>query len=72
MKSLNVSEFREQCLALFEHLPAEGVEVTKRGVPIARVLPVRKDNGDLIGSMAGVFEITGHIFSTDEKWDAES
>jgi antitoxin (DNA-binding transcriptional repressor) of toxin-antitoxin stability system len=72
VRSLNVSEFREQCLALLEQLPAEGILVTKRGTPIARVVPVRQDNADLIGSLAGSFEIEGDILSTGEEWDAQS
>ena len=72
MKSLNVSQFREQCLALLDKLPPEGIVITRRGRPIARVTPVRKNNADLIGSMKGMFEIRGDIFSTGEKWDAES
>lgn len=72
MRSLNVSEFREQCLSLLDKLPAEGVMITRRGKPIARVMPVRKNNADLIGSLAGKFEIRGDIFSTGEEWDAES
>jgi len=72
VKSLNVSEFRERCLTLIECLPPEGVVVTKRGKPIAKVVPIRKDNADLIGSLAGAFEITGDVFSTGEEWDAQS
>jgi antitoxin (DNA-binding transcriptional repressor) of toxin-antitoxin stability system len=72
MKRLNVSEFREQCLSLLDHLPAEGMVVTKRGKPIARILPVRKNHADLLGKLAGVLEIHGDILSTDEKWDAQS
>ena len=72
VKSLNVTEFRVQCLALLEHLPAGGVLVTKRGKPIARVAPVRQDSAELIGSLAGTFEIRGDILSTGKAWDAES
>jgi len=72
MKSLNVSEFREQCLSLLDKLPTDGLVITRRGKPIARVTPVRKNNADLIGSMAGMFEINGDILRTGEKWDAES
>jgi len=71
MRSLNVSEFREQLLALIESLPPEGILVTKRGKPVARVLPVRKPGKGLIGAMANRFEIRGDIFSTGEAWDAE-
>ena len=72
MKSLNVSEFREQCLSLLEELPPDGLTITKRGRPVARVLPVRDSDGDLIGSLAGQLHIAGDLFSTGEKWDAES
>jgi antitoxin (DNA-binding transcriptional repressor) of toxin-antitoxin stability system len=72
MRKLNVSEFREQCLTLLARLPAEGLLITRRGQPIARVTPIRRDNADLIGKLAGTFEIRGDIFSTDEQWDAES
>jgi prevent-host-death family protein len=72
VKHLNVSEFREQCLSLLDQLPAEGVVITKRGHPVARLLPVRDNDGDLIGSLSGVLKIQGDVFSTGESWDAES
>jgi prevent-host-death family protein len=72
MKRLNVSEFREQCLALLDALPAEGVLITKRGRPIARLMPVQENDGDLIGSLRGLLKIKGNVFSTGEKWNAES
>ena len=72
MKALNVSEFRERCLSLLDHLPADGVLITKRGEPIARLLPVKRNSADLIGRLAGVLEVDGDIMSTGEKWNAES
>jgi antitoxin (DNA-binding transcriptional repressor) of toxin-antitoxin stability system len=71
MQSLNVSEFREQLLSLIDHLPPEGVLVTKRGKPVAHLLPVRKPGGSLIGALKGRFEIRGDVFSTGEAWNAE-
>jgi antitoxin (DNA-binding transcriptional repressor) of toxin-antitoxin stability system len=41
VKDLSVTEFRRQCLALLEDLPEEGIVVTKRGKPLARVTPMR-------------------------------
>jgi prevent-host-death family protein len=41
MRDLSVTEFRRQCLALLEDLPEEGIVITKRGRPVARVSPVR-------------------------------
>lgn len=69
MKSLNVSEFRKQALDLLEHLPPEGVLITKRGKPLAKVTPVGL--GDWIGSMKGKLHIKGDIFSTGIRWEAE-
>ena len=70
MKNLNVSEFRRQCLALLNQLPPEGILITRRGHPIARLTPVREGNADLIGRLAGRFEIRGDILSTGTVWDA--
>lgn len=72
MQRLDVSEFRKRCLVLLNELPLEGVLITRRGKPIARVTPVRRNNADTIGSMAGMFEIRGDILTTGEKWDAGS
>ena len=41
MRDLSITEFRRQCLALLDNLPDEGVRVTKRGRPVARVIPVQ-------------------------------
>lgn len=72
MKQINVSEFREECLSLLDHVPADGVVITKRGRPVARLMPYSENDGDLIGSLAGKLKINGNVFSTGEKWDAES
>lgn len=42
MKDLSVTEFRRQCLTLLDALPDEGVIVTKRGRPLARITPLRQ------------------------------
>jgi antitoxin (DNA-binding transcriptional repressor) of toxin-antitoxin stability system len=41
MKDLNITEFRRRCLSLIENLPDEGVVITRRGQPVARLSPVR-------------------------------
>jgi antitoxin (DNA-binding transcriptional repressor) of toxin-antitoxin stability system len=73
MKTLNVSDFREQCLQLLEGLPAEGILITKRGRPVAKVTPVPSSCSDLIGSMKGlVSNPQDDLLSTGVAWDAES
>jgi antitoxin (DNA-binding transcriptional repressor) of toxin-antitoxin stability system len=42
MRDLSVTEFRRLCLSLLEALPEEGITVTKCGVPLARITPLRR------------------------------
>jgi prevent-host-death family protein len=72
-KSLSATEFKAKCLHLIDHLEPGGLVVTKRGKPVARVLPITSvDNSKLIGSLKNEVKVLGDIFSTGEKWDAES
>ncbi len=73
VKTINASEFKAKCLRILEELEPQGILVTKRGKPIARVLPAGVvDNRTLIGSMKNAIVITGDLFSTGARWDAES
>ena len=42
MRDLSITEFRRQCLSLLDALPEEGIVITKRGQPVARVAPLRR------------------------------
>jgi antitoxin (DNA-binding transcriptional repressor) of toxin-antitoxin stability system len=65
MKTLNVSDFREQCLQLLDGLPADGILVTKRGRPLAKIMPVPSSCSELIGIMKGLASNTqDDFFST--------
>jgi prevent-host-death family protein len=66
MRRISVSEFREQCLSLLDDLGAEGIVVTKRGKPVAKVVPISSGCAGLIGSMKGKARIKGDIMSTGE------
>jgi prevent-host-death family protein len=71
--TIPAAEFKAKCLRLLDDLGPGGILITKRGRPVARVLPVAaSDNQKLIGSMKDSIEIHGDIFSTGVKWDAES
>ncbi len=72
MKELNASVFKAQCLSLLDGLSPEGLTITKRGKPIAKVMPISSDCSGLIGMLKGTVTIHGDIFSTGEKWNAES
>jgi antitoxin (DNA-binding transcriptional repressor) of toxin-antitoxin stability system len=72
MQQLNASKVKEQCLSLLDHLDPDGIVITKHGKPVARLIPIESACADLIGSMKGKVKVTGDIFSTGIKWDAES
>ncbi len=71
MKRISASKFKEQCLALLDRVDPEGIVVTKRGKPVAKLIPFGTDSADLIGSLKGKLRIKGKILSTGIRWDAE-
>jgi len=73
MKSISAGLFKAQCLALMEDVRAtrEPVVITKRGKPVAKLVPVsngKKD--DYIGRLKGVIEVVGDIESPAEPPEA--
>ena len=70
MKRIGAAKFKEQCLALLDQLDAEGLVITKRGKPVARVLPYESQEGDLIGSLRHKLKVKGDVFTTGLRWDA--
>ena len=69
--TIGAARFKEQCLALLDRLGPDGLVITKRGKPVARVLPYDQDSASLIGSLRDKVEIKGDIMSTGIRWDAE-
>ena len=79
MNTMAIGEFKAKCLAVLAEVNSTGqpVLVTKRGKPLARVLPLEeqgpKDGPESIfGSLRHMCTITGDIVSsefTDEEWD---
>ena len=72
MRVMNASKFKEQCLSVLDRVEPEGIVITKRGKPVAKLIPVRSSCASLIGSMKGKIKVKGSILSTGLKWDAES
>ena len=52
METIGAAKFKEQCLALLDHLDADGLVVAKRGKPVTRVVPCEQHSAALIGSCA--------------------
>ena len=70
MKTIDAVEFKERCLALIDDLDEDGLVVTKRGKPVARLIPFARQHADSIGSLRDKVDVRGDIFSTGIDWDA--
>lgn len=73
-KQMSVSEFKAKALGAFEQI-AKGasVVVTKRGKPIARVIPYAESTSDnTAGRLAGTLLFEGDLVSPlgADLWDA--
>lgn len=71
--SVPAGEFKQRCLALLDRVAETGmpIVVTKRGRPVARVVPIEPPAEALLGSIRVVTEIEEELYSTGESWDAE-
>jgi prevent-host-death family protein len=67
-------EFKAKCLKLLDEVQQQRREivVTKRGKPVARLLPMAYDMPEIFGRMKGTVEILGDIVGpTGEIWNAD-
>jgi prevent-host-death family protein len=71
MKQIAAAKFKEQCLALIDQVDKDGLVITKRGKPVAKLIPISSDSASLIGSLKGKIKIKGGILSTGVRWNAE-
>jgi prevent-host-death family protein len=72
MKTVNAARFKAECLALLDDVAATGrpIVVTKRGKPVAQVVPV-EEPPSLIGSVTYLVSDDELIKPIDEIWDVE-
>ena len=64
MRTIPAAEFKAQCLAILDRVDPDGIVITKRGRPVAKLLPLGADSESLIGSLAGKLVIKGDVLST--------
>jgi len=72
MKQIAAARFKEQCLSILDNVGTEGIVITKRGKPVAKLIPIRAESAALIGSLKGRLTIKGEILNTGVNWDAQS
>jgi prevent-host-death family protein len=75
MKRIAAGKFKAQCLRVMEQVRTtrEPVLITKRGQPLARLVPPEEEADAFIGSLEGIVTIVGDIESPItplEDWDA--
>ncbi|MHB8513365.1 MAG: type II toxin-antitoxin system Phd/YefM family antitoxin [Actinomycetota bacterium] len=72
MKEIAAAKFKEQVLSLLEEVDEEGIVITKRGRPVAKLVAIRPEPASLLGSLKGKLKIKGDILTTGIKWNAQS
>jgi prevent-host-death family protein len=72
MKKIAAGEFKARCLTLMEDVRStrEPLIITKRGKPVAKLVPADDDKDDFIGRLEGVFRIVGDIESPIDGWES--
>lgn len=73
-RTIAAGEFKAKCLHLLDEVQQTRKEIviTKRGRPVARVVPVEEEVPSVFGRMKGTGKILGDIISPiDEKWEAD-
>jgi len=65
MKRMPANEFKGRCLSVLESVCATGepVLITKRGSPLAKLVPVEAKKQDFLGRLEGLVKIVGDVES---------
>jgi len=72
MRKVAAAKFKEQCLAILDHLEPEGIVITKHGKPVAKLVPMARAAADLIGSLSAQIRVKSGILGTGQKWNASA
>jgi len=72
MKKMAAGEFKARCLAVMDSVQKtkESVLITKRGRPVAKLVPAEESPREFLGRLEGVVTIVGDIESPIEPSDA--
>ncbi|HYV42069.1 MAG TPA: type II toxin-antitoxin system prevent-host-death family antitoxin [Thermoanaerobaculia bacterium] len=49
---------------MLDHVGEEGIVITKRGKPVAKLVPIRTESAELIAKLKERIKVKGSIFST--------
>jgi prevent-host-death family protein len=74
MRKIAAAKFKAQCLRVMDDVQAtrETVVITKKGRPVAKLVPAEPPSQDFLGCLAGIIRICGDIESPVqevESWE---
>jgi prevent-host-death family protein len=72
-KTMAAGEFKAKCLKVMDQVQArrESVIITKRGKPVAKLVPIAEIDDPIFGFMKGKIKIKGDIVGpilTEQEW----
>jgi prevent-host-death family protein len=72
MKKIAAGEFKARCLTLMEDVRSTRVPlvITKRGKPVAKLVPADDEKDDFIGRLEGVFRVVGDVEAPLDGWES--
>ena len=76
METINISDFKAQCLAILDRVQSTGepVLILRRGLPVAELLPARRSQAEYPRmELEGTITIIGDIIEPvipEEHWDS--
>jgi prevent-host-death family protein len=73
MKKIAAGSFKVHCLAIMDEVQSkrQAVLITKRGKPVAKIVPVEQEKDDIFGFLKGKVKVVGDVVSpalTPEEW----
>ena len=75
-KYVPATEFKANCLRLMDEVAQQRrpIIITKRGKPVAKLVPMEEEPLDLFGRMAGSIKICGDIISPidEDEWTGDA
>ncbi|HLI13498.1 MAG TPA: type II toxin-antitoxin system Phd/YefM family antitoxin [Alphaproteobacteria bacterium] len=74
LRRIPAGNFKAECLRLMDEVARRRapIIITKRGKPVAKLVPVETAPAELFGSMAGTMTVHGDIVAPlDEAWEAD-
>ena len=73
MNKISAAAFKAQCLTLMDDVRStrRPLVITKRGKPVAKLVPIDEPKDEFIGRLKGVFEVVGELDADPaEEWES--